>query len=164
MRFFDSTLTSDDAAAAVHRYTAREAAAGFCMWAMERVSDGVFLGLAGLQHVPYDAPFTPAVEIGWRLARAHWGRGYATEAARASLDYGFGTCGLREVVAVAVAANIASVAVMERVGMRRDTDGDFDHPALREGHPLRRHAFYRVTSECRDAPGDGKSGEDEANG
>ncbi len=144
MRFFDGTLAFDDAEEAVHRYAAREAAAGFCMWAMERVSDGAFLGLAGLQHVPYEAPFTPTVEVGWRLARAHWGHGYASEAACLSLAYGFGPCGLREIVAVATPANTRSLAVMERAGMRRDVEGDFEHPAMREGHPWRRHALYRV--------------------
>ena len=147
MRFFESTLTFCEAQAAIDRYAAREAASGFCMWAMERRADRAFLGLAGLQHVPYEAPFTPAVEVGWRLARQHWGQGYASEAARLALAYGFGTCGLREIVAVAVPANTRSLTVMERVGMRRDPDGDFEHPALPEGHPLRRHACYRVTSD-----------------
>ena len=144
MRFFESRLTFREAEAAINRYAARETASGFCMWAMERVLDGAFLGLGGLQHTPYDAPFTPAVEVGWRLARQHWGKGYASEAARLALAHGFGICGLREVVAVAAPANTRSLAVMERVGMRRDPDGDFEHPALPERHPLRRHVLYRV--------------------
>ena len=93
--------------------------------------------------IPYEAHFTPAIEIAWRLARAYWGRGYATEAARAALDYGFGKLGLEQIVAVTVPANLRSLRVMERLDMTRSPADDFDHPNLPEG-PLRRHVLYRI--------------------
>ena len=90
------------------------------------------------------AHFTPCVEVAWRLAHEHWGLGYATEAARAALDFGFQRLRLDEIVSFTVPANQRSRAVMERIGMNRTPDDDFDHPALPEGHPLRRHVLYRV--------------------
>jgi len=89
-------------------------------------------------------PFTPAVEVGWRLARPYWGMGYALEAARAAIDDGFGRLGLAEIVAYTVPANQASRQVMERLGMSRDPAEDFDHPSQPEGHPRRRHVLYRL--------------------
>lgn len=117
---------------------------GFGLWvaAVPGVTD--FAGYCGLVRVPYDAHFTPAVEIGWRFDPAFWGRGYATEAARAALDFGFGTLGLDEIVAITVPANLRSRAVMERLGMARDEDGDFDLPTTPAGHPLRRQVLYRL--------------------
>ncbi len=91
----------------------------------------------------FETHFTPCVEIGWRLARAAWGHGYATEAARAALDYAFGTLRLDEVVSMTVPANLRSRAVMERLGMTRLEADDFDHPRLQEGHALQRHVLYR---------------------
>jgi RimJ/RimL family protein N-acetyltransferase len=86
----------------------------------------------------------PCVEVGWRLAVAYWGKGYAAEAARLALDYGFETLRLREIVSFTTVTNLRSRAVMERVGMRRDPADDFDHPTLADGHPLRRHVLYRL--------------------
>jgi RimJ/RimL family protein N-acetyltransferase len=94
----------------------------------------------------FSARFTPCVEVGWRLAFEHWGRGYATEAARLALAYGFGSLALSEVVSFTSTGNHRSRAVMERLGMRRDPADDFDHPALPESHPLRRHVLYRIDS------------------
>jgi RimJ/RimL family protein N-acetyltransferase len=84
------------------------------------------------------------MEIGWRLAFDAWGRGYATEAARACLAYGFSECGFRGIVSFATRSNRRSMAVMERIGMARDVDGDFEHPSLPAGHPLRPHVLYRI--------------------
>ena len=123
------------------------AANGFGLWAMERVTDGRFLGFTGLSRPSFGAAFTPAVEIGWRLARHAWGHGYATEAARASLHFGFETLGLEEIVSFTVPANVRSRAVMERIGMHHDPADDFDHPKLPEGHPLRRHVLYRLARD-----------------
>ncbi|HMQ94164.1 MAG TPA: GNAT family N-acetyltransferase [Amaricoccus sp.] len=114
---------------------------GFCFAAIERREDGVFLGMAGIARCDMDLPFCPCVEIGWRLVRAHWDRGYATEAARGWLDHGFMTLGLDEIVAFTDVANRRSLAVMERLGMRRDTSRDFEHPALPTGHALRPHVL-----------------------
>ena len=102
-----------------------------------------FIGVVGLESVSYEAHFTPAVEVAWRLARAYWGRGYATEAARAALDYGFEQLGLTEIVALTVPANQRSRRVMERLGMTRSPEDDFDHPRVPEG-PLKRHVLYRL--------------------
>ncbi|HZT89063.1 MAG TPA: GNAT family N-acetyltransferase [Stellaceae bacterium] len=116
---------------------------GFGQWVVELPGVAAFIGVIGLCHVGYEAHFTPAVEVAWRLAQPYWGRGYASEAARASLDYGFGRLGLAEIVAVTVPANRASRGVMERLGMTRDAADDFDHPRVAEG-PLKRHVLYRL--------------------
>jgi len=116
---------------------------GFGRWAVEIPGAADFIGVVGLAWIPYAAHFTPAVEIAWRLARPYWGRGYATEAARAALDWGFGELGLAEIVAVTVPANLRSRAVMERLGMSRDPGDDYDHPHVPEG-PLKRHVLYRL--------------------
>ena len=120
---------------------------GFGWWAVELPRVAPFIGFIGLSHLPWEAHFTPAVEVGWRLARPHWGRGYATEGARAALDCGFTRLGLDEIVSLTVPANTRSRRVMERIGMTRDAAGDFDHPRLTEGDPLRRHVLYRIDRE-----------------
>jgi len=118
---------------------------GFAYWAVELPGQPDMIGAIGLSRVRSAGfPFAPAVEIGWRLARRYWGVGYATEAARAALDDGFGRLGLAEIVAFTVPANARSRHVMERLGMGRDPAADFDHPAVPEGHPLRRHVLYRL--------------------
>jgi len=117
---------------------------GFGLWAVE-VRDGApFVGYVGLAVPRFEAFFTPCVEIGWRLAAEHWGHGYATEAARAALAFGFERAGLAEIVSFTVPDNVRSRRVMERIGMTRDPAEDFDHPALPEGHRLRRHVLYRA--------------------
>jgi RimJ/RimL family protein N-acetyltransferase len=120
---------------------------GCCFWAVERRADGVFVGSVGLLPIGYDAHFTPAVEVGWRVARAFWGLGYAPEAAAAALRFGFETLLLPEIVANTVPANRKSRRVMEKLGMARDAGDDFDHPRIEEGHPLRRQVLYRLTRE-----------------
>jgi ribosomal-protein-alanine N-acetyltransferase len=94
----------------------------------------------------FEADFSPAVEVGWRLAASAWGRGYATEAARAALEFGFGPAGLDEVVSLTSAGNERSRAVMERLGMSHDPRDDFEHPSLPPGHPQRPHVLYRLKS------------------
>ena len=103
-----------------------------------------FAGFVGLSVPSFAAHFTPAVEVGWRLARPHWGHGYATEAARAAMADGFDRVGLAEIVSFAVPANVRSVRVMQRLGMTHDPADDFDHPRFPEGHRLRRHVLYRA--------------------
>lgn len=117
---------------------------GFGQWVVEIPGEAAFIGVVGLSTVGYQADFTPAVEVAWRLARAYWGRGYATEAAWAALDYGFDALGLAEIVAVTVPANLRSRRVMERLGMSRAPEDDFDHPNISEG-PLKRHVLYRLS-------------------
>jgi ribosomal-protein-alanine N-acetyltransferase len=114
---------------------------------VETVHPGGFAGCVGLRAVSFDAPFTPCVEVLWRLARWAWGHGYATEAARAALRYGFGTLGLGEIVSFTTVANTRSQHVMTRLGMTHDPADDFDHPRLPPGHPLRRHVLFRITPD-----------------
>jgi RimJ/RimL family protein N-acetyltransferase len=116
---------------------------GFGQWVVEIPGEASLIGVVGLNRISYEAHFTPAVEVAWRLARAHWGCGYATEAARAAVDYGFDTLGLTEIVAMTVPANRRSRRVMERLGMSRAPEDDFDHPDVPEG-PLKRHVLYRL--------------------
>ena len=117
---------------------------GFGLWVVEAPGVSDFAGYCGLVHVPYAEHFTPAVEIGWRFDPALWGRGYATEAARAALAFGFDRLGLTEIVAITVPANARSRALMQRLGMTRDERGDFDLPTTPEGHKLRRQVLYRL--------------------
>ena len=106
--------------------------------------DGECAGFTGLSAPPYQTSFTPCIEVGWRFRPQFWGQGYATEAARLALDYGFNTLQLREIVTFAAVGNHRSRRVMERIGMQRDHAGDFDHPRVPAGHPSRRHVLYRV--------------------
>jgi ribosomal-protein-alanine N-acetyltransferase len=117
---------------------------GFGMWAVEVTGTGDLAGFVGLSVPSFEAPFMPAIEIGWRLARPQWGHGYATEAARAAVAFAFDEAGLEEIVSFTVAANVRSRRVMERLGMTHDPADDFDHPALPAPHPLRRHVLYRL--------------------
>ena len=117
---------------------------GFGQWAVELSGVAPFIGFIGLSVPGFDAPFMPAVEIGWRLAFDHWGKGYATEGARAALDYGFNAAGLAEIVSFTAAGNTRSRAVMERLGMRTDPKDDFGHVRLGPDHPLYHHVLYRL--------------------
>jgi RimJ/RimL family protein N-acetyltransferase len=116
---------------------------GYGPWAVEVPGVASFIGYVGLLVPTFEARFTPCVEIGWRLAFPAWGHGYATEAARLALAFGFAEGGLDEIVSFTVPANHRSVAVMERLGMR--ADGEFEHPRLPPGHRLRRHVLYRLS-------------------
>ncbi len=118
---------------------------GFGLWAVEVVESGLFLGFTGLAVQTFPAHFTPAVEVGWRLARYAWGHGYATEAAQAALDFAFTAAGMKEVVSITTRTNERSIAVMRRLGMTHDPAEDFEHPLLPRGHPLRPHVLYRLT-------------------
>ena len=141
MRYFPALRDRAESAASMERIEAGFEADGFGAWAMDLPGAG-FIGFCGLMVPRFSAHFTPCVEIGWRMARAHWGRGYATEAARAALADGFGGVGLAEVVAFT--PNRPSWRVMERVGMVRDLAGDFDHPDVPGGHPLQPFVLYRI--------------------
>jgi RimJ/RimL family protein N-acetyltransferase len=146
MRYFPSLLTPAQVDAAVARFSHRIATTGWGLWALER--DGEFLGFTGLSVPSFEAAFTPCVEVGWRLARHAWGNGYATEAARAALEFGFGELGLREIVSFTAVENAPSRAVMERIGMTRNPADDYDHPMLPAGSPLRAHVLYRIASSA----------------
>jgi RimJ/RimL family protein N-acetyltransferase len=121
---------------------------GFGLWAVERLDDARFLGFVGLSRPPFEVHGASVVEVGWRLARNGWGEGFATEAARAALDFGFDVLGLEEIVSFTAPINARSRAVMERLGMHHDVRGDFEHPRLAPGHPLRRHVLYCLAAEA----------------
>jgi RimJ/RimL family protein N-acetyltransferase len=144
MEHFPSVLTRAESDALAERAEAHFASHGFGPWAVEVVGGGLFIGFVGLVHVGFEAPFTPAVEIAWRLARSAWGHGYASEAAHEACRIAFEELGLSELVAFTVPANTRSRAVMARLGMRHDERGDFEHPRLPEGHALRKHVLYRL--------------------
>jgi ribosomal-protein-alanine N-acetyltransferase len=144
MRHFLATMTVQESDALADRMQARIEADGYGLWAVERRHDEALLGFTGLAPLRQGSPLFPGVEIGWRLARHAWGCGYASEAARASLADGFGRLGLHRIVAFTAVPNTPSQAVMQRIGMTRRADLDFDHPAIAEGHPLRRHVVYEI--------------------
>jgi RimJ/RimL family protein N-acetyltransferase len=152
----DETLVNKGAVASVSaarsatRLRDGEAAAehDFGLSAIEVPGVAPFVGFAGLAIARFNAHFTPCVEIGWRLAFDHWEHGYATEAARLVLGYGFGPLALPQIVSFTTVTNYRSRAVMERLRMRRDPADDFDYPSLPANHPLRRHVLYRLASDA----------------
>jgi RimJ/RimL family protein N-acetyltransferase len=144
MEFMTKRLSREESDAQIARIEAHFSEHGFGLWAVELKTTGEFIGFAGLSHPAFEAHFTPCVEIGWRLARAHWGRGFATEAARSALAFGFEVSGLEEIVAFTVPANKRSIGVMERLEMKRDPKDDFERPNIPAGHTLRPHILYRM--------------------
>lgn len=148
MRFFPMRRTRAEADALMDRVRDENERKGYGFAALELKPDGGCIGFAGLQDIGDIVPARPegATEIGWRLVPSRWGNGYASEAARALLRFGFADLGLDEVIAIAVWNNDRSTAVMRRLGMERVEGGDFDHPRVPDSHPhLRRHVLYRVT-------------------
>jgi RimJ/RimL family protein N-acetyltransferase len=146
MRYLVGPLTraqSDDYAAQAVRHLAET---GYGKWAVEAPGVAPFIGAVGLSRVKFEASFTSAVEVAWRLHRNYWGCGYATEAARAAIEDGFTRVGLSEIVALTTLSNIPSQRVMERLGMTRTIE--FDHPAVAEDSPLRRHVLYRLAASA----------------
>lgn len=144
MRHFPALLTRAESDAVVQRMVAHQAGHGFCFFALERKSDGAFLGFTGMMTLKPENPLHPGVEIGWRLAREAWGAGYASEAALAAIAHGFDSLGLKRIVSFTATENLRSQAVMQRIGMTRRADLDFDHPAVPEGHRLRPHVVYAI--------------------
>jgi RimJ/RimL family protein N-acetyltransferase len=152
MEFFVAPLTRGESDALVDRFEAGFAEHGFGVWAVEEIGTGAFIGFAGLLHQRFEAAFTPTFEIGYRLARHAWGHGYATEAAREAVRFGFERAGLVEIVSMTSVGNVRSRAVMDKLGMTHDPADDFDHPRVPDGHPLERHVLYRLTVEHWHAP------------
>jgi len=144
MEFFPSLLSRPESDAVVDRIETHFAHHGFGLWATELRATGEFVGYVGLAVPRFTAVFTPCVEIGWRLAAAQWGKGFATEGALAVVRYAFDVIGLAEIVSFTVPANLRSRRVMEKLGMTHDPKDDFDHPMLPEGHPMRSHVLYRL--------------------
>jgi RimJ/RimL family protein N-acetyltransferase len=144
MEFYPAMLTPDETDAAMTRIEEHFEQHGFGLFAAELIENGTFIGYVGLNVPSFEAPFMPAVEIGWRLAFDYWGKGLATEGARAVVQYAFQSLQFAGLVSFTVPANLRSHRVMEKIGMVHDPADDFDHPQLPAGHALRRHLLYRI--------------------
>ena len=144
MRYFPAELSREESDELADRIEHAFEVEGFGLWAVEVTATGRFIGFTGLNRPAFDAHFMPAIEIGWRLAREAWGHGYATEAGRAVVRLAFGDLAIGSLVAYTAVENERSRAVMDRLGMTHDPAGDFDHPWLSQGDPLRRQVLYRL--------------------
>ena len=146
MRYFPDTLSRTQTSELIERAMDKQQREGFCFAPAEVKGSGEFLGFVGLSRPSYakPLPFDPCVEVGWRLKQSAWGKGYASEAARAWLRFGFETIGLDEIVSFTIPANEPSQKVMQRLGMTRDLAGDFLHPSLPADHPVAPHVLYRL--------------------
>jgi ribosomal-protein-alanine N-acetyltransferase len=144
MEHFPSTLDRAASDAAARRLRDHFDQHGFGKAVVETRDGGAFVGVVGLAWFTLDVPICPVVELGWRLPQAMWGKGYATEAARAAIDFGFRELGLERIVAFTVPRNERSWRVMERLGMTRSPADDFDHPLIAPDSPLRRHITYVI--------------------
>ena len=143
MKFFPATLSRAETEAMIQTIEEGFRREGFGLWAAELKETRSFVGFLGLNVPAYPLPFSPCVELGWRLAFDNWGNGYAQEGARAALTFGFETVGIKEIVSFTTRNNLRSRRVMERIGMSYDSQGDFDHPRIAANHPLGRHVLYR---------------------
>jgi RimJ/RimL family protein N-acetyltransferase len=147
LEFFPALLKPEESDQAITRIELHFERHGFGLHAAELIETGKFIGFVGLNVPAFDAPFMPAVEIGWRLAYEQWGQGLATEGASAMLRSAWEDVRLTSLVSFTSAANLRSRRVMEKIGMTRDATADFEHPNLPDGHPLRRHVLYRIASQ-----------------
>ena len=144
MRFIGEPLSREDCAKVIERLNDLLDSHGHSFWAVERRADAAFLGFCGLKPGAVWTPIEGETEIGWRLARPFWGQGYAQEAAQASLAWGWANLRARSIVAITVHNNVRSRTLMDRLGMRHMRDGDFDHPGVLDGSPLKHHVTYRI--------------------
>lgn len=144
MTFFPTVLDREQSDAMAARIRVPIDEHGWGLWAAEVPGVAPFIGFIGLQHVPFQAGFTPAVEVGWRLAKQFWGQGYAPEGARAAITFGFDELNLDEIVSMTIPENLPSQRVMQKLGMLRDPSADFDHPRLPDWEH-RRHVLYRLS-------------------
>jgi RimJ/RimL family protein N-acetyltransferase len=149
MEHFPSTYDRRQSDEQVDRFQAGIDERGWGLWAAEHTDTGELVGFVGLTVPTFDAPFLPGVEVGWRLARRHWGNGFAPEGGRAALGFAFDVLGLDEVLSFTAVGNHRSRRVMEKLGLRHHPDEDFEHPNLPEGSPIRRHVLYRITADQR---------------
>lgn len=145
MEFFTSTLTRGETLAQITRLIAHIDEHGFGFFAVERKDNHQFIGFTGLAHDRFESHFTPCVEIGWRLNKANWNHGFATEAAKACLGYAFDTLKLNEIYSYTAIDNKRSEHVMEKIGMNKV--GVFDHPLIEDGHVLKRHVLYKILTD-----------------
>ena len=143
MEFFPSILSPEETLTQINRLSSHIVAYGYGFFALERKDNNRFIGFTGLSHPRFDSYFTPCVEIGWRLSKASWGRGFATEAAKACLEYGFKILNLEEIYSFTSIHNIRSEQVMKKIGMEKA--GTFDHPSIKDGNVLKTHVLYRIS-------------------
>ena len=146
IEFLRNPITREQVETFIAKANQSQTNRGYALWAAELKATGDMMGFIGLQYTDWKAHFTPAVEIGWRLGSQYWGNGYATEGAKAALDFGFNQIGLSEIVSLTVPGNKRSIRVMEKIGMTRDFDGDFAYPLIAADHPLSRHVLYRISA------------------
>jgi 3-dehydroquinate dehydratase/shikimate dehydrogenase len=146
MEYFPSVKTFAETADEYRRILDHFSKHGWGLWAVS-LNETDFIGYIGLRFDNFPAPFTPAFEVGWRLAFDYWGKGYATEGALASLNYGFKTLHLNEIISFTSVLNTRSQRIMKKIGMHHDLADDFDNPKLPNGHPLQKHTLYRITRD-----------------
>jgi RimJ/RimL family protein N-acetyltransferase len=151
MEYLGPVQTQAEVGDAIEWQRALQGEHGHCYWAIERKSDNAMIGFCGLILEPEGTPIAGQIDIGWRLAATEWGKGYAREAALASLNWGFAHLTVDIIWAITVPANLRSWGLMERIGMARHFDLDFDHPAVPDGSPLKRHLTYGITRDEWDA-------------
>lgn len=144
MEYLPRPLTEDDSNKLVDRFISHYDKHGYGLYVLERKEDGAFMGFTGLQRVPFKAAFTPATEIAWRLDYGFWGKGYASEAAKAVLAHGFDEQGLEKIVSFTVHDNTRSIGVMEKIGMHKVKGGEFNYPTLPKNHPLGSFVLYEA--------------------
>lgn len=147
MEYFPSVKSFEESAEEYTRIVDNFSKRLYGFWAAEVPGVADFIGFIGLHYTNFAAHFTPCVEIGWRLSYDHWGKGYATEGAKACLKKGFEELMLDEIVSFTATPNLRSQAVMQKIGMHRDPKDDFNHPKLDVGHPLCRHVLYRIDKD-----------------
>ncbi|HWZ02893.1 MAG TPA: GNAT family N-acetyltransferase [Mucilaginibacter sp.] len=142
MEFFPSIKTADETIEQIQRISKHIEQHGYGFFAVERKDNGQFIGFTGLTHPGFEAEFTPCIEIGWRLSRENWGHGFATEAAKACLKFGFDNLGVDKIYSFTSVQNVRSEQVMKKIGMIKE--GYFEHPSIEDGHFLKRHVLYKI--------------------
>ncbi len=143
MEYFPKTLSKEETTDSYKKITAFIDQKGFGLFAAEEKESGEYLGFIGFNRPTFSSYFTPCIEIGWRLDRRFWNRGFATEGAKACLKYGFSSLGFTEIVSFTSTMNTKSINVMKKIGMVFDSE--FEHPNVEHGHPLRRHVLYKIS-------------------
>ena len=147
MEYFPSLIGPKETELFVKKIEEHFKRKGYSLYAVERKDQGAFIGFIGFLDTQFQAPFTPATEIGWQLSFEHWNQGFATDGAKALIEYGFSHLMLKEIVSFTTAQNIRSIRVMEKLGMRRDLKGDFHHPKIDHASPLSKHLLYRLKTK-----------------
>jgi len=145
MRFFPSTQTTDETLRQIDRIKKHFTDYGYGLYAIERLDNHQFIGYTGFAHPSFKSHFTPCIEVGWRLSKDNWGRGFATEAAKACITHGFGILGFNEIYSFTATINLPSISVMKKSGLQ--LVGEFEHPILPEGHPLKTHVLYKISNK-----------------